>query len=291
MNIGIIGLGMMGRALARNLLRAGHQVSVWNRTASRAEELRAEGALLTKSPAATCLGDITITCLSDDAAVTAVVFGEQGIAAALPAGSIHVSMSTISPALTRQLAEFHQSAGQRFVAAPVFGRPEAAAAGRLLIIAAGNAATVALCQPLFDVIGQRTINAGDDPCAAQWIKLVGNFLLVSAVESLSEAIALLNRSEANAQACMDVLTSTLFAVPAYQNYARLMLKEQHEAGFRLGLALKDIALVQEAARSLNVTLPVSEVLHSQLQHAVSFGWQEKDLSVLTRLPRPLRPGA
>ena len=285
MNIGIIGLGKMGCAIARNLLAAGHQVGVWNRTVERSEALRTEGALIAETPAQACRGEITITCLSDDAAVEEVVCGERGIAAELPAGGIHVSMSTISPTLAQRLAQLHQKADQRFIAAPVFGRPESAAAARLLIVAAGDAAAIARCQPVFDVIGQRTINAGADPSAALWVKLAGNFLLVSAVESLSEVIALLQRSGTDAQACLDLLTSTLFAAPSYQNYARLILQQQHEAGFRLGLALKDVALVRDAASSLNMTLPTAELLHDQLQNATSHGWREQDLSVLARLPR------
>ena len=280
MNVGFIGLGKMGYAMARNLLKAGHAVTVYNRTRSRAEALQAEGATLAEIPSDACKSEAVITCLADDSAVEAVVFGKQGIANSLAPGSIHVSMSTISPAIIERLSKAHNEVGQRFVAAPVFGRPDAAAAARLLIVAAGEPQTIAKCQPLFDAMGQRTVTVGENPVAASFVKLIGNFLLVSAVESLGEAITLLRKSGTDAQACMDFLTDTLFAAPVYKNYAELMLQQQFEPGFKLALGLKDVRLALDAAASLDVPMPTADLLQARVLKGIEQGKGEKDLAAL-----------
>ena len=258
MNIGVIGLGMMGRAMARNLLRAGHRLTVYNRTRSRAEELQSAGALIAETPAEACRGAAVITCLADDGAAEAIVFGEDGVAGALAAGGVHISMSTLSLACVARLAHAHREAGQRFLAAPVFGRPDTAAA-RLLIIAAGDPEAIAQCQPVFDALGQRTIAVGTDPAAATMVKLVGNFLLISAVESLSEAAALLRKSGVDPQVCLETLINTIFASPVYQNYGKLILQQQYEPGFRLALGFKDIGLALAAAEISGAPLPVARL--------------------------------
>jgi 3-hydroxyisobutyrate dehydrogenase-like beta-hydroxyacid dehydrogenase len=283
MNLGVIGLGMMGGAMARNLLRAGHQVTVWNRTADRAEELRAEGALIAETPAGAGKGEAVITCLADDGAVEAVVFGENGLAGALADGCIHISMSTLSLALTGRLAATHREAGQKFVAAPVFGRPDMAAEAKLLIVAAGEAEAIAQCRPVFDVLGRRAIVVGTEPATATMVKLVGNFLLVSAVESMSEAAALLRKSGVDPQVCLETLINTLFASPVYQNYAGLMLRQQYEPGFRLALGLKDVGLALAAAESSGAPLPTARLMRERLIRAVERGYQDKDLAALALL--------
>lgn len=283
MNLGVIGLGMMGGAMARNLLRAGHRVSVWNRTANRAEELQAEGALIAETPAGAGKGEAVITCLADDGAVEAVVFGEKGLAGALADGCIHISMSTLSLALTERLATTHREAGQKFVAAPVFGRPDTAAAAKLLIVAAGEAAAMTQCQPVFDALGQRTIVVGTEPATAVMVKLVGNFLLVSAVESLSEAAALLRKSGVDPRVCLETLVNTLFSSPVYQNYAGLIQRQQYEPGFRLALGLKDIGLALAAAESCGALLPIARFLRERLLRVVEYGYQDKDLAALALL--------
>src|SRR5262245_53839299 len=280
MDIGFIGLGKMGYAMARNLLNAGHAVTAYNRTCSRAAALQTNGATVAETPADACKGEAVITCLADDSAVEAVAFGEQGIARALAAGGTHISMSTISPALIDRLSKAHQEAGQRFVAAPVFGRPDAAAPARLLVVAAGEPQTIAECQPLFAAMGQRTETVGENPVAASVVKLIGNFLLVSAVESLGEAITLLRKSGTDAQACMDFLTETLFAAPVYKNYAGLMLQQNYEPGFKLALGLKDVRLALDAAASLDVPMPTASLLQERLLKGIEQGKGEKDLAAL-----------
>jgi 3-hydroxyisobutyrate dehydrogenase-like beta-hydroxyacid dehydrogenase len=283
MNIGFIGLGMMGSAMAKNLLRAGHSVTVYNRTRGKAEELQAEGAIITETPAEACKGEAVITCLADDNAVESVVFGKDGIAGGLATNGIHISMSTLSLDCIKRLAQVHQEAGQRLIAAPVFGRPDRAAAAQLLIIAAGESEAITQCQPLFDALGQRTIVVGENPVGAALVKLAGNFLLVSAVESLSEVVALLRKSGVDPQVCLDTLTDTLFAAPVYKNYAGLMLQQQYEPGFRLALGLKDIGLVIAAAKSSDALMPTAHLLHRRLQQSIEHGYQDKDLAALALL--------
>jgi 3-hydroxyisobutyrate dehydrogenase-like beta-hydroxyacid dehydrogenase len=183
MKVGFIGLGNMGSGMAANLLKAGHALTVYNRTPAKAEALVAKGATLAKTPGEAARGDVVITMLADDAAVEGVVFGADGVLAGLQPGSIHISMSTISVALAERLASAHQAAGQRFVAAPVFGRPEAAVAGKLFIVAAGEAKTVQECQPLFEALGQRTFVIAAEPAKANLVKLSGNFLIAAVIET------------------------------------------------------------------------------------------------------------
>ncbi len=283
MNIGFIGLGKMGQAMARNLLRAGHPVTVYNRTPSRAKALQDDGAVIAKTPAEACQGEAVITCLADDSAVETLVFGQAGLAGALAAGCIHISMSTLSLAMLERLAQAHRQANERFIAAPVFGRPDAAAAAKLLIVAAGDQEALSQCQPLFEAMGQRTFAVGENPLAAGMVKLVGNFLLASAIESLAEAITLLNKSGIDAQSCMDVLTSTLFAAPVYKNYSALMLQQQYEPGFRLALGLKDVGLAIAAAESLDMSMPVASLVRERLLKGLEQGYGDKDIAALALL--------
>ncbi len=190
MDVGFIGLGQMGTAMALNLVKAGHRVVVYNRTRAKAEAVASQGAEIAERLADACGRSVLITMLADDAAVESVFFANGNGLSALGHGAVHISMSTISVALSDRLAEAHRKAGQAYVAAPVFGRPEAAAAAKLFVVAAGPEATLARCQPLFDAIGQRTFVVGDKPSSANLVKLSGNFLLAAMIECLGEAFAL-----------------------------------------------------------------------------------------------------
>ncbi|MEW6731300.1 MAG: NAD(P)-dependent oxidoreductase [Acidobacteriota bacterium] len=280
MNVGFIGLGSMGRAMAQNLLKAGYRVTIYNRTHKRAEELLSEGVLIAKTVADACHNEVVITCLADDRAVEEITWGENGIIDSLAANSIHISMSTISLGLIERLSKAHNEVKQKFIAAPVFGRPDMAAEARLIIVIAGDAKAVEKSYPLFEALSQKRFMVGDNPIAANMIKLIGNFLLVSAVESLSEAVALLRKSGMDVQTCLDVLTSTLFASPVYQGYSRLIMQQQHDAGFRLALGLKDIRLLLTAAESFDVPLPIASLARDHLLTGVAQGYQDKDLSAL-----------
>ena len=284
MNIGFIGLGNMGHGMATNLLKAGHQITVYNRSPGKAEALVQQGAIAARNVADASTGEVVFTMLSDDEAVEDVTFGENGIVASLAPGATHVSSSTISVALSERLAAAHAEAGQQYAAAPVFGRPEAASAAKLFVIAAGAPQVLEPLVPLFDAIGQRTFVVSDQPHTANLVKLSGNFLLASAIETVSEAVALVGKAGVNRQQYVDILTSTLFAAPAYQIYGGLIARREFEpAGLAASLGLKDVRLVLAAAEGLQVPLPVASVLRDRLLTLVATGGGHLDWSALATL--------
>ncbi|OMC40555.1 NAD(P)-dependent oxidoreductase [Mycobacterium sp. IS-1264] len=284
MEIGFIGLGNMGHGMATNLLTAGHQITVYNRSPAKAEPLVQRGATAARSVAEASTGEVVFTMLSDDDAVEEVAFGANGLVASLAPGATHVSSSTISVALSERLAAAHAEAGQRYAAAPVFGRPEAASAAKLFVIAAGAPQVLEPLVPLFDAIGQRTFVVSDQPYTANLVKLSGNFLLASAIESVSEAVALVGKAGVDRQQYVDILTSTLFTAPAYQTYGGLIARREFEpAGFASRLGLKDVRLVLAAAEGLQVPLPVASVLRDRLLTLVATGGGHLDWSALATL--------
>lgn len=285
MKLGFIGLGNMGTGMARNLIKAGHSVTVYNRTRGRAEELQQEGASVADTPADASHGEVVITMLADDRAVEQVVFGAdgcEGVLSVLDSKSIHISMGTIGVALSDRLAAAHASKGTAYVAAPVFGRPAAAEAAQLAIIAAGPADAIGRCQPLFDAIGRRTFIVGEKPSSANLLKLIGNFMIASAIETLGEAFALGRRGGLDPDLLLEVLTGTLFPAPVYKNYGGIIARQEFEpAGFKLPLGLKDVRLVMAAAESLNVPLPVASLVRDHFISALARGWEEKDWSAVS----------
>jgi 3-hydroxyisobutyrate dehydrogenase-like beta-hydroxyacid dehydrogenase len=284
MDVGFIGLGHMGAPMALNLLKAGHRITVFNRTRSKAEALAAKGAQVADRVADACRGDALITMLSDDPAVEDVVFGDGGALSALRRNAIHISMSTISVALSDRLAEVHGKAGQGYVAAPVFGRPEAAAAAKLFIVAAGADTTVARCQPLFNAMGQKTFVIGGKPSEANLVKLTGNFLIASALESLGEAFALVRKSGLDPHRYLDILTGSLFSAPVYKTYGPIIADERIPAdGFKMSLALKDMRLALAAADAQTVPMPVASLVRDHLLEGVAQGEGDTDWSGLARL--------
>src|ERR1700681_2005601 len=284
MDVGFIGLGHMGAPMARNLLKAGHRVTVYNRTPGKAEALAREGAQVASRVADACRGDVLITMLSDDAAVEGVVFGEGGALQTLRGDAIHISMSTISVALSDRLAEAHGKARQGYVAAPVFGRPEAAAAVKLFIIAAGADATLARCQPLFDALGQETFVISAKPSDANLVKLSGNFLIASVLESLGEAFALVRKSGIDPHRYLNILTSTLFSAPVYRTYGPIIADEKKPAdGFKMSLGLKDIRLTLAAADARAVPMPVASLVRDHFIEGIAQGESDADWSGLARL--------
>src|SRR5215217_8163000 len=253
MKIGFIGLGNMGAGMAANLLKAGHEVTAYNRSQDKVTALVDQGAKLAKSVAEACGGDVVVSMLANDEAVEAVTLGDDGILASLRPGATHVSSSTISVALSERLTAAHAEAGQAFVAAPVFGRPEAAAAAKLFVVAAGESETVQALSPVFDALGQRTFVVSDEPKAANLVKLSGNFLIASVIESLGEAMALVAKAGVDKQEYLEILTSTLFGAPIYKTYGGLIAREEFEpAGFAAELGHKDIGLVLAAGEALQV---------------------------------------
>ena len=285
MNLAFLGLGNMGLPMARNLHRAGHALTVWNRTASKAEELLTAGVTVAVTIAdAVGDADIAITMMADDQAVSAAVLGPDAIAAHLPKNSIHISMSTISLALSQQLAAEHQKRGQRYVSAPVFGRPEAAAAAKLVVAAAGDPADIARCQPVFDAVGQRTFVIGPKPEMANVVKLSGNFLIASVIESLGEAIALTRKYGIDPHEFVDFLTNTLFSAPVYKTYGGIIADEHYQpAGFAMRLGLKDVRLALAAAEAVDAPLPIASLIRDNLLTALGRGMQDLDWSATAKL--------
>ena len=282
MRIAFIGLGRMGSGIARNLLRSGHQLTVYNRTRAKAEAL---GAPVADSPAEACRDcDAAITMLADDHAVEAVLLGDHGIAAGLPKGAAHMSSSTISTAFARRLAATHAERGQHYLSAPVFGRPEAAQEKKLLVIPAGPQDVVDRFRPIFDAIGRQTFVAGAEPWQANALKLCGNFMIASMIETFGEAYGTLRQSGVDPHLFLDVMTA-LFGSPVYANYGRIIADQKFEpAGFALKLGLKDIRLLLETAFECASPMPIASVLRDRLLDAVAHGQGDLDWSGVT-LPR------
>jgi 3-hydroxyisobutyrate dehydrogenase-like beta-hydroxyacid dehydrogenase len=274
----------MGSAIAANLLKAGHEVTVFNRTSSKAEPLVKQGARYAARVADACHGDAVMTMLSDDHAVESVVFGEAGIADSLGKGAVHISISTISVALSQKLTTTHADRGQRFVAAPVFGRPEAAAAAKLFVTAAGADDAVDACLPLFEAIGQRTFRFGTRPPDANLVKLSGNFLISSVIEALGEAMALVGKASLDQHQYLDFLTSTLFVAPVYKTYGALIADKKFEpAGFAAPLGFKDNRLVLAAAETLRVPMPLASLIYNRFLTLLAHGGESLDWSAISQL--------
>jgi 3-hydroxyisobutyrate dehydrogenase-like beta-hydroxyacid dehydrogenase len=283
MQIGFIGLGHMGQAMARNLLKAGHRVTVFNRTREKSEAFAREGAIVANTPADAAHGDVLITMLSGDEAVEAVLSGSGGALNALARNAVHISMSTISHALSARLAQVHAQAGQHYVAAPVFGRPEAAAAAKLFIVAGGEAATIERCRPLLETMGQRVFVIGDQAASANLVKLTGNFLIASMLESLGEAFALIRKAGVDPQLYLEILTNSLFSAPVYKTYGAIIAEDKYESvGFKLALGLKDIRLALAVADAHNVPMPVASLVHDRMLAGVAQGKGEGDWSTLAQ---------
>jgi len=271
----------MGSAMATNLLKAGHDVTVFNRSPEKREPLVKLGAHEAAHISDACQGDVVITMLADDNAVSGVVLGKGGVIESLPKGAIHISMSTISVALSKELARAHAAAGLRFVAAPVFGRPEAAAGAKLFVVAGGDSATIKACQPLFDAIGQKTTVISEEPHAANLVKLSGNFLIAAAIEALGEAIALIGKAGIDKRAYVKILTSTVFNAPAYKIYGGLIAQSKFEpAAFAAPLGYKDIRLALSAAESLRVPMPLGSLLHDRFLRLLAQGGDHLDWSAI-----------
>jgi 3-hydroxyisobutyrate dehydrogenase-like beta-hydroxyacid dehydrogenase len=284
MKIGFIGLGQMGSGMAANLIKTGHEVTVYNRTAGKMQALVKQGAHPADRVADACRGEAVITMLADDSAVDSMAFGNEGVIANLGMGCIHISMSTISVALSEKLAAAHSGAGRRFVAAPVFGRPEAAAAGALFIVAAGARDALDACMPLFDALGQKTFSIGNNPSAANLVKLGGNFLIASAIEAMGEAMALVGKAGIDSGLFIDIMTATLFGAPIYKNYGALIARQKFEpAGFAAPLGHKDMRLALEAADSLRVPMPLASLLKDRFLRVLAQGGEKLDWSAIAQL--------
>lgn len=281
MKIGFIGLGRMGSVMAENLVVAGHDVTVFNRTPGRSAALVQLGAHAATDIAGACQVQVVITMLADDAAVAEIAMASDGLIASLPKDAIHLSMSTIGVALSRLLAQSHTQAGQHYVAAPVFGRPDMAASGKLFIVTAGQTAAVDRCRPLLEAMGQKTTQIGTEPSAANLVKLSGNFLQASVIEALGEAIALIGKAGIDRRAYVEFLTSTVFTAPAYKTYGALIAEGRFEpAAFAAPLGYKDIRLALAAAEKLNVPMPLASLLHDRFLRLFAQGGEQLDWAAI-----------
>jgi 3-hydroxyisobutyrate dehydrogenase-like beta-hydroxyacid dehydrogenase len=267
--------------MAANLVKAGHDVDVFNRSPGRAAALVELGAHEVTNIAAACNGEVVITMLADDEAASDVAFGSGGLIAHLASGAMHVSMSTISVALSTRLARAHAQAGQRYVTAPVFGRPDMAAAGKLFIVAAGDSAALDACMPLFDVLGQKVSRIGAEPSAANLVKLSGNFLQAAVIEGLGEAIALVGKAGIDTRAYVELLTTTVFTAPAYRIFGPLIAAGTFEpAAFAAPLGYKDIRLALAAAEGLRVPMPLASLLRDRFVRLFANGGEHLDWTAI-----------
>lgn len=283
--IGFVGLGQMGTAMAANLVSAGRRVIAYVRRPEQQGKLAALGLKPTTNITDLFGCEIVISMLPDDVAVREIVFGREavgldGLAQGLRPGAIHLSMSTISTAAASELANEHALNGQGYVAAPVFGNPDAAKARQLYIVAAGAAADVERCRPLFDAFGQRTFVVGSDPAEANLIKLLGNMMTATALEMLGEIVAVFRKRGLDAAPFLDILTNTMFGGRAHKIYGAKIVAEQYAPGFRLPLALKDVRLALAEADSAGVPMPSVDVVRDRMLTAVARGHGDLDWSAL-----------
>lgn len=283
MNVGFIGLGAMGRGIAGNLLKAGHRLTVWNRSPEAAESLRTQGATVARTAQQSLESDLLISMLASDSAIS-----EVGLDGSLldhaPKGLLHVNMATVSVECAKAMCDAHRKRGLEYIADTVFGRPDAAAAGRLVVVAAGEASCIERARPLFEKIGQRIAVVGPTPEQANLFKIAGNFMIASAIEAMGEAIALLRKGGVAPDIFIDVLTSTLFSAPVYQTYGKIIVAEAYEpAGFQLRWGFKDAGLALSAAKMYEAPLPLGSTIFDHFLEAVANGSADKDWSYLAGL--------
>ncbi|MBE1159787.1 NAD(P)-dependent oxidoreductase [Dyella acidiphila] len=283
MKVGFIGLGAMGSAMASNLVAAGYQLTVWNRSDAAIEKLVSLGAKAVRTPDRAAQGDVLHSMLANDHAVREVLL-DGGVLDAMDPGTVHVNHATISVALARQLQEEHARRGLAYVAAPVFGRPDVAAAGKLNMLVAGPSAAIEKTTPLLQAMAGKLWPMGEAPERANVVKLAGNFMIVTAIESMAEASTLARAYGVGAAEFIELMTSTLFASPVYQGYGKAMAEQRFTPpGFALPLGLKDVMLAQEAGFAEQVPLPLAGVLRDSLLEALADGAEGMDLSALARV--------
>ena len=284
MKLAFLGMGRMGQGMAGQLLRAGHALTVYNRTAEKTAHLEKTGAQTAKTPREAVDGaDVVFTMLADDAALAATM--EMDTVGTMATGGIHVSMSTISKSLAASMAESHAAKGRCFLGCPVFGRPDAAASGSLRLCLSGSAGPKEKVRPLLACLGE-IWDFGEIPASALAVKLAGNFMIATCIEMLGEAYSLVEKNGVPPESFYTLMASTLFAAPAFQNYGRIILKADFDnAGFAAKLGAKDIRLLREAARDSATPMPFAAVLEERLTRVLARQWGEKDWSVIANIQR------
>ena len=280
MRIGFLGLGNMGMPMAHCLIAAGHELSVWNRTEGRTEPLLREGAIQAGTPAEAELGaDAVITMLFDDAAHEDVLFGSHGLMEALSPGTLHISCSTISVALSERLTVEHAKRGVEFVAAPVFGRPNVAKEGRLWTVIAGADAAVERARPIVQAFSRGITAVGKEPRQAHAVKLGGNFLISAMIHSLSESFVYAEQQGVAPQAFFEAVNNALFQSPLYASYANVILNPPKDAGAPMTLGAKDLRLMREAAAGRNTRVSLADQMAAIFAEAQSTGLAAEDWAV------------
>jgi len=303
MDIGVVGLGHMGAAVAARLIDAGHDVTVYNRTASKAESLLAKGATLAHDPEGTASGDIVITMLADDKALESVLFGHskeydgkrasngsgngansEGLIVHQSKHTIHISMSTISARLSRLINAASTSAGKKFISAPVMGRPDVAERGELVVMTAGDQALIKKCKPVFEAIGKKTHIIGEHPVQANIAKLAANFMISSMIETFSEAFALVRKNCIDHHEFLDIMATGFFASPVYEKYGKLIANGKFKTGaFTVRLQEKDTRLAIEAAIESQVPMPFASVIENAFLSAIGQGKGDLDPCAISEI--------
>lgn len=280
-----VGLGNMGGAMAANVLRAGIPLTLYDPDTARIAALRELGGVEAGSLDELAGADVVITMIPDDAALSAVALGERGLVRILQPNALHISMSTVSSHISREVSRHHKAAGQRFLAAPVLGRPDVAAAGNLGIVASGDVDTIeSVCKPLFDAMGSVTYVAGEDPGAANVIKLGANFLVGATIEALSEVFALVKKQQVDSNLFLEIITNTFFSCPVYRKYGGMIAGNDYDPpGFNMLLALKDLTLMTEAADEVRMPLPLANLVRNNVLMSIGRGMKDMDYAALGRL--------
>jgi 3-hydroxyisobutyrate dehydrogenase-like beta-hydroxyacid dehydrogenase len=281
-DVGFIGLGGMGSAMAARLIAAGHRVLVWNRSLAAVEKLRADGAVPVATPAEAFQADAVLTMLASDEVIEDLIIAPGLLETARP-GLVHLVTATISVDFAKKLEKLHAAAGVAYVAAPVLGRPDVAAKGELNVLAAGHPDDIARVKPVLDAIGQATWIVGTEPHLANVAKLAANFVLVAAIEAISEAFAFGARQNVAPEKLAEILTGTLFAAPAYKTYSAAILEQKFEAGFKLALGLKDVRLMLAASEKAGAPLPFASVVRDNFVDALAHGEGDKDWAAISRV--------
>lgn len=285
MNVGFVGLGAMGAAMVRNLLGKGVQVTVWNRSRGVVDELAAEGATPAASVDEAFAADIVLTMLAHDQAMREVLL-DSGALAKVRKGVVHVNLATISTALAAELSTLHAELGLGYVASPVFGRPPVARAGGLNVLAAGAPEAVAVAMPVLELLAAKVWPLGEDPVRANALKLAGNFMIVSAIESMGEAVALGEAYGVEAPELLDMLSSTLFAAPIYKIYGAMIAERRYTPpGFAAELGLKDVRLVLDAAEAKGLSMPLADLAEASLESLLGGEEKNLDLAALAEIAR------
>lgn len=277
MEIGLIGLGSMGREIARNLVAAGHTVTAWNRSGGHVE-----GVHMVESPEQALQAEVTLTMLSDDAAIRNVLLDTHLLSQARP-GLVHVVASTISVAFARELVELHREAAVAFVAAPVLGRPDVAARGELNVLAAGDPGALETAMRALEVISKRVWHMGEEPHTAYAAKIACNMMIAMAIEAMAEAVALTESNGLSREQFFELILGTLFGCRPYQSYSGNIVRNEYQPGFKASLGLKDLRLACEAAEQCGRVLPMLAAVHDRMAETVDAGMGDRDWSSIAAL--------